>query len=300
MVYYYLSMKHLNDILKESLLDDEDSLLKNAEDNAYDSLLGKLKGAWRVIDKTIVYDPRNEIVKSTGGSPTLFLSEDNKGGGKNDFTYNQLSNIKKSRLKFQTLEHILIEYSNIYDPDDWLNVLPCKDVGMIKLWVHANGCDFNKFDGKINHLIQIFPYHEGMIKGLNIEPPKYHIGLVNYGSSYSIINSSINIKNWDCDYLLVPGYDMMCGVLDHHKPGVMCGFWIDKIQKLIDANPNAKEIYVYDNQTYWRCSCKGTGKNRKLVKLTNRTGKYIDKIILEYQWKCRNDAKEDTQKLLSK
>lgn len=293
-------MKHLNNILKESLLDNEDSLLKNAEDNAYDSLLGKLKRAWRVVDKTIIYDPRDERVKSMGGSPTLFLSEDNKGGGRNDFTYNQLSNIKKSGLKFQTLEHIMIEYPKIYAPNDILKILPCTVVGMIKLWVRENGCDFNKFDGKINHLIQILPHHEGITKGLNIVPPKYHIGLVNYGSSYSISNSSINVKNWDCDYLLVPGYEMMCGVLDHHKPGVMCGFWIDKIQELIDANPNAKEIYVYDNQTYWRCSCKGSGNNRKLVKLTNRTGKYIDKIISEYQWKCKNDAEGDTRKLLSK
>lgn len=293
-------MKHLNDILKESLLDDEDSLLKNTEDNVYDSLLGKLKRAWRVVDKTIIYDPRDERLKSMGGNPTLFLSEDNKGGGRNDFAYNQLSDIKKSGLKFQTLEHIMIECPKTYAPNDILKILPCKDVGMIKLWVRANGCDFNKFDGKINHLIQIFPYHEGITKGVNIVPPKYHVGLVNYGSSYSIRNLSSNVKNWDCDYLLVPGYDMMCGVLDHHKPGVMCGFWIDKIQELIDANPNAKEIYVYDNQTYWRCSCKGGGNNRKLVKLTNRTGKYIDKIISEYQWKCKNEAENDTYKLLNK
>lgn len=293
-------MKHLNDILKESLLDDENLLLKNAEDNAYDSLLGKLKGAWRVIDKTIVYDPRNEKVKSTGGSPTLFLSEDNKGRSINDFTYNQLSNIKKSGLKFQTLEYMTIEYPKIHAPNDILKILPCKDVGMMSLWIRANGCDFNKFDGKINHVIQIFPHHEGIIKGLNVVPPKYHIGLVNYGSSDSMSNLLTTIKNWDCDYLFVPGYDMMCGVLDYHKPGVICGFWIDKIQELIDANPNAKEIYIYDNQNYWRCSYKGSGNNRKLVDLTNRTSRYVDKIKLEYQWKCKNEAEEDTRKLLSK
>lgn len=292
-------MKHLNDILKESLLDDEDILLKNSEDDVYDSLLGELKCAWRVVDKTIVCDPRDERVKSIGSEPNFYLSEDNKGKNIKDFTYDQLLKLKKAGLKFQTLEYIMIEYSNIYDPNDWLNVLPCKDVGMMKLWVRSNGCDLNKFDGKINHLIQIFPHHEGIIKGLNVVPPKYHIGLVNYGSS-DYISSASNIKNWDCDYLLAPGYDMLCGVLDYHKPGVMCGFWIDKIQELIDSNPNAKEIYVYDSQTYWRCSCKGTGKNRKLVKLTNRTGKYIDKIITEYQWKCKNEAKNDTYKLLNK
>lgn len=292
-------MKHLNDILKESLLDDEDTLLKNSEDSVYDSLLGDLKKAWRVIDKTIVYDPRDELLKSMGESTALFLSEDNNGRGRNDFTYSQLSSIKKSGLKFQTLEYILIEYSNIHESNDWLKVLPCKDVGMMKVWLNPDGCDFNKFDGKINHLIQIFPHHEGVIKGLNVVPPKYHIGLVNYGSS-NYISSSSNIKNWDCDYLLVPGFDMMCGILDHHKPNTMCGFWIDKIQELIDSNPNAKEIYVYDNQTYWRCSCKGTGKNRKLVKLTNRTEKYIDKIITGYQWKCENGANNDTYKLLNK
>ena len=289
-------MKHLNDILKESLLDDEDTLLKNSEDSVYDFLLGDLKKAWRMIDKTIVYDPRDERLKSMGDRPTLYLSEDNKGKNINDFTYDQLANLKKENLKFQTLEHITksinitIEYSNIYELDDWFKVLPCKDVGMMKVFIYGDNLNFNNFKSKINHLIQLFPYHQGIVKGLEIVPPKYHVGLVNYGSTYSISNSSSNVKNWDCDHLLVPGYEMMCGVLDHHKPGVMCGFWIDKIQELIDANPDANEIYVYDNKTYWRCSCKGTGKNRKLVKLVNRTGKYIDKIIAEYQWKCKNEA----------
>lgn len=297
---YYLCMKHLNDILKESLLDDEDTLLKNSEDSVYDSLLGNLKNTWRVIDKTIVYDPQDKQIKLIDGTPRLYLSDDNKGRGRIDFTYEQLLKLKKADLKFQNLEHIMIEHPNLYSPNDVIKMLSCTEVGMIKVVVYENGCDFNKFDGKINYMIQIFPHHQGIVRGVEIVPPKYHIGLVNYGSTYSISNSSVNVKNWDCDYLLVPGYKMMCGVLDHHKPGVMCGFWIDKIQELIDANPNAKEIYVYDNQTYWRCSCKGTGKNRKLVKLTNRTEKYINKILAEYQWKCKNDAKNDTYKLLNK
>lgn len=293
-------MKHLNDILKESLLDDEDTLLKNAEDSVYDSLLGDLKKAWRVIDKTIVYDPRDERLKSIGGDPNLYLSDDNKGRSRNDFTYDQLTDLKKAGLKFQTLEYIIIEYSKTRTPNDILKSLPCGNIGNMKVYVYENGYDFNKFDGKINYLIQLFPYHQGIVNGLEIVPPKYHVGMVNYGSTYSIPNSSLNIKNWDCDYLLVPGYKMMCGVLDRHRPNVMCGFWIDMVQELIDANPNAKEIYVYDNKTYWRCSCKGTGKNRKLVKLTNRTGKYIDKIMAEYQWKCRNEVGNDTYKLLNK
>lgn len=297
---YYLCMKHLNDILKESLLDDEDTLMKNADDNVYDYFLGDLKKAWRIIDKIIVYDPRDERFKSMGDQPTLYLSEDNNGRGRNDFTYDQLTNLKKAGLKFQNLEHIIIEHSDTYKLDDWFKVLPCKEVGMMKVFVYGDDLDFNNFKGKINHLIQLFPYHQGIVNGLEIVPPKYHVGLVNYGSTYSISNSSSNVKNWDCDYLLVPGYKMMCGVLDHHRPDVMCGFWIDMVQELIDANPNAKEIYVYDNKTYWRCSCKGTGKNRKLVKLTNRTEKYIDKIITEYQWKCRNEAQNDTYKLLNK
>ena len=69
---YYLCMKHLNDILKESLLDDEDTLMKNAEDSVYDSLLGNLKKAWRVTDKIIIYDPRDERLKSLGGHPELY------------------------------------------------------------------------------------------------------------------------------------------------------------------------------------------------------------------------------------
>ena len=93
-------MKHLNDILKESLLDDEDTLLKNTEDSVYDSLLGKLKNAWRVIGKTIVYDPRDERLKLIDGDPNLYLSDDNRGNKRNDFTYDQLLKLKKAGLKF--------------------------------------------------------------------------------------------------------------------------------------------------------------------------------------------------------
>ena len=95
------------------------------------------------------------------------------------------------------------------------------------------------------------------------------------------------IVGWDCDYLIVDGenYREKNYIIDTDE--TICGFYKDQLQDLIDNNPKAKEIYLRDpGGWYWRCSCKGIGKSRKLHDLTNRTDKYMVKILTQYENKC--------------
>lgn len=274
-------MKHLRDIIKESILDDDETLEQTVENNTYRHALGLHYKSWKVENKVLIYDGDKILDRII----RLNASKDIQLNSQVDWTYAQLKDIKNAELKFEPLVSCIIDDTTEQHPNTWLSTLPCDKIGAIRLTIFNKDIDFTKFNGEIKHIIQLIPSNYGATDAVAVTPPKYHVGVVHFKPLQYNPMKYKKISGWDCDYLIVDGegYKQKNYLIDSDE--TICGLYKNQLQALITNNPKAKEIYIYDRDAmcFWRCSCKGIGKSRKLFDLTNRTIKYVEKLLTQYE-----------------
>lgn len=290
-------MKHLRDIINESILDNGETLEQTAENNIYRHALGLHYKSWRVENKILIYDGDkilDRIIRLDASKDILLKSrlgesKDIQLRSQVDWTYTQLKEVQNVGLKFEPLVSCIIDDTTEQHPNTWLSILPCDKIGAIRLTIFNKDIDFTKFNGEIKHMIQFVPSDCGTTDAISVTPPKYHVGVVHFKSLRHNTMKYKKIAGWDCDYLIVDGegYKQKNYLIDSDE--TICGFYKNQLQALITNNPKAKEIYIYDDHAgcLWRCSCKGIGKSRKLFDLTNRTIKYVEKLLIQYENKCK-------------
>ena len=285
-------MIKLFDYLNESIFDDEEKHMDDIDNDVYNELLKGTEFVVGTDKKTIVFFPEFDPEKAyfTGGHGAfdrrIWLSEKSS-------IYVNLNKIKSAKLHFQPLYVINmdsdIDTTCIYD-------FP---VSRIVSLVINSGEDSRNIDlSKIKFDIVNTIYINGNNPKVNIKPYRKHISRVEYKYPYiSHRNSQYcdNIYGWDCDELIVPHEPFECPAGTYpHGEGLMYGYVIEKIQKLIDNNPNAKIIYLYnkDNNSYWKVNTKGSRK-KVFDKLVNRRPKdsrseYLDAQQLVMGWEYEN------------
>lgn len=284
-------MIKLFDYLNESIFDDEDKHMDNMENNVYNELL---KGSDFVVGtdkKTIVFSPMFDAEKAylTGYSAfdrRIWLY-------KRSSIYVNLNKIKTAKFHFQPLYMISVDddvdATCLYD-------FPVSQIVSLSVEVDENSknMDFSKIKFDIKNTIYIY----GNNKKVDIKPYKKHINQVNYSYRTVYNNQEIycdNIYGWDCDELIVPHESFECPAGTYpHGEGLMYGYVIEKIQKLVDNNPNAKIIYLYnkDTNSYWKVNTKG-GRKKVFDKLVNRRPKdtrseYMDSQEIVMGWEYEN------------
>lgn len=274
-------MIKLFDYLNESIFDDEDKRMDDMENDVYNELL---KGSDFVVGtdkKTIVFSPEFDAEKAyvTGYSVfdrMIWLH-------KRSSIYTNLNKIKAAKLHFQPLYMISVDDVDI----KYLYDFPVSQIVSLNVDINKNSTniDFSKIKFDIINTI----YIDGSNPRVDIKPYKKHINQL----IYKVFNNQEiycdNIYGWDCDELIVPHEAFECPAgTDPNGEGLMYGYVIEKIQKLIDNNPNAKIIYLYnkDINSYWKVNTKGSRK-RIFDKLVNRRPKdtrseYFD--AQEYVW----------------
>lgn len=278
-------MIRLFDYLNESIFDDEEKHMDDMENKIYNELL---KGSDFVVGtdkKTIVFSPEFDAEKAylTGYSTfdrRIWL-------GKRSSIYVNLNKIKSAKMHFQPLYMISVDSevdaTCLYD----FPVSQIVSLG-INLEEDSKNIDLSKVKFDIINTI----YINGNNQKIDINPYKKHVSRVEYKYPYIHQRSSQycdNIYGWDCDELIVPHEPFECPAGTYpHGEGLMYGYVIEKIQKLINDNPNAKIIYLYnkDTNSYWKVNTKG-GRKRIFDKLVNRKPKdqrseYLD--AQEYVW----------------
>lgn len=268
-------MIKLFDYLTESIFDDEENMSK-IEDTVYSELL---KGTDFVIGKdgkTIVYNPNDGYAH---GVFDRRLSLGVKG------LFDNIQKINKAGLKFQPLSFIFADNGEI----DKVKDIPIDTVVSLSLGLF-DGKDFKidltklKFD-----IINSITIKSGSQKSVNIKPYHKHVHRVElvpsiYGDEVFKVDE---VKGWDCDELIVQDSDFDAEVAYGHGDGLCNGYSIEKIQALINNNPKAKTIYLYnrDIESYWKVNTKGS--KRIFDRLVNRKPKdqrseYLD--AQEYVW----------------
>ena len=97
-------MRHLQDIIRESILDDENTLMQTAENNAYKHLLGPHSTSWDVKNKTLIHNDDTQ-----GNKLILYPSKENSGKRPCDWIYSQLKEVQDAGLKFEPLSTCIID-----------------------------------------------------------------------------------------------------------------------------------------------------------------------------------------------
>ena len=268
-------MIKLFDFLNESIFDDEEKHMDNMENSIYNELL---KGSDFVVGtdkKTIVYDPKDEY---SHGIFDRRLSLGIKGLSDN------IQKINKAGLKFQPLSFIFADNEAI----DKIKDIPIDTVVSLSVGMFESN-DFKidltklKFD-----IINTITIKSGRQKSVDIKPYPKHVHRVELTARYGEGVFKVDeIKGWDCDELIVQDSDFDAGVAYGHGDGLCNGYLIEKIQTLINNNPKAKTIYLYnrDIDSYWKVNTKGS--KRIFDKLVNRKPKDQRSVYLdaqEYVW----------------
>lgn len=274
-------MIKLFDYLNESIFDDEDKHMDDMENNVYNELLKRSDFVVGTDKKTIVFSPEFDAEKAYLNGYSVF---DRKIWlYKRSSIYTNLNKIKSAKLHFQPLYMISVDgnvdVTCLYD-------FPVSQIVSLDVDVDENSknIDFSKIKFDIINTI----YINGNNPKVDIKPYKKHINQVNYRVFNNQKIYCDNIYGWDCDELIVPHKSFECPTGTYpDDEGLMYGYVIEKIQKLIDNNPNAKIIYLYnkDTNSYWKVNTKGS--KRIFDKLVNRRPKdtrseYFD--AQEYVW----------------
>lgn len=284
-------MIKLFDYLNESIFDDEEKHMDDIDNNVYNELLKRTEFVVGTDKKTIVFSPEFDAEKAylTGYDAfdrRVWLSEKSS-------IYVNLNKIKSAKLHFQPL------YSITLDPEvdtTYLYDFPISRI--VSLYINLAKDSKNIDLSKVKFDIVNTIYINGNNTKVDIKPYRKHISRVVYKYPYiSCRNSQYcdNIYGWDCDELIIPHEPFECPAGTYtHGEGLMYGYVIEKIQKLIDNNPNAKIIYLYnkDNNSYWKVNTKG-GRKRVFDKLVNRKPKdprseYLDTQQFVMQWEYEN------------
>lgn len=251
-------MKELITYLKESIFDSENDIFNKVTDNIYNELLVGTDFVVAKDDKHIVYSP--EVYFRGYRDRTLHFYNASGGISKN------LDKLSKTDLIFQPLYNISIDDCNI---NAVLSKLKCESTAnvSIELYNTYNGgsMDFSKINFPVLYSIDVKNY--GYKGNIDIIAYNEYVPVVKFIDQRNSTFTPDNIKGWDCGTLIISGTYFRD---QYHADGTIYGFNIDKIQSLIDNNPKAKTIVIYDEhlQKYWKINTK-TSK-RKLNKLVNK------------------------------
>ena len=209
-------MKNLISYIKESLLDDEDVLMKDDNKQVYNSLLPQ--------DWEIYKDSDYIIPKKMDSNPFNLVLY------KSDF--DKIKSLNSTDLKFTPLKNLLIVDTNSLNLPLVISTI---NLTYMNTDNHPLDLDFNKVNYNIDS-IQIMTTKIG-----KIIPYKKRINCVQFFASHIRSNEIVSYKKdsicgWDCEHLLV-----YCD-WDVSKNGSLNK---EEIQNLVDNNPKATKIYIY-------------------------------------------------------
>lgn len=209
-------MKNLISYIKESLLDDEDVLMKDNDVQAYNSLLPQ---DWEM------YKDSNYIIpkKMDGNNPFNLVLY------KSDF--DKIKSLNSTDLKFIPLKNLLIVNTNSLNLPLVTSTI---NLSYLNTDNHPLDLDFNKVNYNIDS-IQILTTNIG-----KIIPYKKHINCVqlfiNHRSNKDNLYKKDSICGWNCEHLFV------CCDWDVSKNGSLNK---EEVQNLVDNNPKSSKIYIY-------------------------------------------------------
>lgn len=218
-------MIKLFDYITESVFDDEDVQLDRVESAAKRPELKKLVRLLWIKGYRIGSDDKTIISKKFGDyygrKEHLFLS---------DFDTDTLKKFHTLGLQFQPISYLNVKQKEL----DSLKYFNCISIGSINLEVDSNQ---NINLDKIKHDVDTLELTMNVVYDKEISSSKSYdaISIETHGGS----KSADFIKNWKCNYLFIDEAFVMNG---EDKNDL--GYSIETIQKIIDNNPQAKNIYI--------------------------------------------------------
>ena len=209
-------MKNLNLYIKESLLDDEDVLMKDNDIQIYNNILPR---DWEIYKDSDYIIPK-KMDSSNPFNLVLYKSD-----------FDKIKSLNTTDLKFIPLKNLVIIDTGDLNLSSITSTVNLSYMGTNNTSLYL---DFSKIDYNID-CIQIMIYKIG-----KIIPYKKHIHCVQLFTSYkpneNIRYKKDSIYGWDCEHLIVG-----CG-WDISKYGDLN---MEEIQNLVDNNPKTSSIYVY-------------------------------------------------------
>lgn len=262
-------MKDLYDIIKESLLDDENDIINKTTDSIYNDILNGIDFKVGKDGKTIVYSPEPEygLGKSYNDRRINFYSQIQKN------LYKNLTTLSSAKMKFQPLSILNIDVNfSQYNSNHIISNFPVDKVVSLDIENHDDrvvDLDFSNTNFDVVFDIHIQNYSPKT--QYNIKAYTKHIPVVIFSDNRESKSfNPDNVKDWNCDTLVIDCSYFRTDRSFSHGEGLMYGFEIDKIQTLIDSNPKAKTILLWDKalNKYWKVNTK-TSK-RRFDKLVNK------------------------------
>ena len=266
-------MKNLYDIY-ESLLDDEEDLMTNADNAAIASLLGDLGQEWIVgnDNKTLLYNPIEYGTRGNGYADLYF-----KGARTCKFVRDPKA-LKDAGLEFQPIAYM---YANLPGSEDGLKYTqtPYTAELSISFKEGANSVDLSKLPFEIKDGVQFEYGYKADPNNINVIAYPKHLSYIWY-MSYGDIDCNPNaIKDWDCDIMLIQGKNLR----NPNYVGIGEEYDAELVQQIISNNPKVKNFYIcleYHSDIWCKVSLKGTGTKRTIKKFIPQKKKSItDKIF---------------------
>jgi hypothetical protein len=249
-------MKHLSKILKESLLDDFDVLAKDI-----DTKISLTKHPlWRVSNGWTILDPPQEF-RGYGYNhqPNIYVGDRPNG--------DEWSPEEIGQYKFQGLGAITL--STNANVNSVLKKIKCDYCGWLDIVnTKSDQIDLTRMKSPITYIFRITTTEPVEVKAYNKSLKFVHLANSRYTSKACFTPD--NVKNWDCEYLVVDDTYFKVDQAYGHGENKINGYWVDRCQFLVNNNPKAKEIYLYDRDldTFFRLST--SGAKRILKNVVNR------------------------------
>lgn len=254
-------MINLHKYIKESLLDDEDEIMTSAET----SMLNKEVQEWIGDEYEVTNDKKYIMTRSAHHTKIYF--------GDLDIKLSELNKLNSRGLKFQPIKEISISDRNV---DDYLKNIHIEGCGKVYITPDFNkGIDFNKmnFDPIFIDLAANY---------WNLIAPKKHVPYVFLRKTRWTNEDSDweNVKDWDCDVLI-----LSTAPFENWNDGkyTIGDFDKEKLQILVNNNPKAKQILLYDNafnsENIYKINT--SGAKRKITSVVKRKVSYVDFIYDE-------------------
>ena len=244
-------MIQLYKYIKESLLDDEDELMDRDESIALTLEIQKLISARYEVSG----DKKYILMRVWQSSLNI---------GDNGISLDKIKEINKLNLEFQPVRKIDIRGNNC---DQYLKQLPCVGCGWLDVGSLDGTIDFNNLRFLPKSITLTTKYYG------RITPPKQHIDFV----SVSVYDGNYDdLKDWNCDCLLFDAEPFEVWI---NNVSVVGDFDKEKLQRVVDNNPNVKEFVLvprhYSLDKVYKIKLKGV--KRLVEKSITRSAKYIDK-----------------------
>lgn len=274
-------MKHLNQYIKESIFDDDDVLMDRGIRSYLDDLL-KESPDFKVgpDNKHIIYKPAQNMSHWVSTAPRLYV-----GCSGDNICNIDPKELKKHNLIFQPLSSIDFVVADETDQRK-LQEFPCEWVSDLDIELFPLcSLDLSKLEYDVKSTVQIRYAGYKNLTPQNIKAYPKHLNTVMLYSYQDIEADEDVMKDWDCDILVIQSS------LFRDKSKIVYGdmqaFYEDKVQKILENNPKAKSIYLapsYIGNDFWyKIITKGSGKNRKVVKMNPMKKDTIQSKIYKYQ-----------------